>query len=267
VTKHVFTVVGVLLSTVAVALATRTQTFTSVDLDGRTLRMLVQGSGPTTVVFENGLGPSLEMWGRVQPAVSAFAMTVSYDRDGVGLSTAGAAPRDGQHVAADLRCALRLANLPPPYILVGASLGGPYVRIYAGSFPAEVAGIVLVDPTPDTNQIKDAVSAEARALPGTLTQAKESRMPAGIPLFLIRAEAAPELPFATKSIRASLANRQRAVAAESREHESWIAGIPGARLIVTHDSGHNVPIEQPHLVVAIIRQIVDAVTASRPPLR
>lgn len=263
-TKHFLTVASVLLSVAAVVLATRSQTFTSVAFDGRVLRLLVQGSGRATVVFENGLGPSLEMWGKVQPAVSAFAKTVSYDRAGVGLSTGGAAPRDGQHVADDLRRALRLANIPPPYILVGASFGGPCVRIYAGRFPGDVAGIVLVDPTPDSSEIEGPVSEEARALPETLNQAKASRMPSGIPLFLIRAEASPELPFATESIRARLFQRQDEIAAESLEHKAWIAGIPGAKLIVTHDSGHNVPIEQPDLVVATIRRVADAIPSSRP---
>ena len=261
--KHSLTVASILISVVAVVLATRSQTFTSVACDGHVVRMLVRGSGRATVVFENGLGPSLEMWGKVQPAVSAFAKTVSYDRAGVGLSTAATTPRDGLHVADDLRRALRLANISPPYVMVGASFGGPFVRIYAGRFPGDVAGIVLVDPTPDSSTIEGPVSEEARALPATLIQAKASRMPAGMPLFLIRAEASPELPFATASIRTRLLQRQGEIAAESLEHRTWIAGIPGARLTVTHESGHNVPIEQPELVVATIRRVVDAIASSR----
>ena len=81
------------------------------------------------MVFENGLGGPLELWGKVQPDVSRFARTVSYDRAGAGLSDEGPPPRDGRRIAAELRAALRFAGIAPPACSpVGASLGGPYVR-------------------------------------------------------------------------------------------------------------------------------------------
>src|SRR5688500_16883987 len=122
-------VVAVLLSGLALYLPTRTQTFTRVTVDGRSIRMLVAGSGDATVVFESGFNGPLEHWGKVQPEVSRFARTVSYDRAGVGFSQVGPPPRDGRRIAVELRRALQAAGIAPPYILVGASLGGPYVRI------------------------------------------------------------------------------------------------------------------------------------------
>src|SRR4029077_19435539 len=83
----------------------------------------------------------------IQPAVSQFAKTISYDRAGNGLSKKGPAPRDGRRVATELHTALHNARASPPYILVGHSLGGPYIRVFAGLYPEEVAGLVLVDPT------------------------------------------------------------------------------------------------------------------------
>jgi hypothetical protein len=59
-------------------------------------------------------------------------------------------------------------------------------------------------------------------------------------------------------MRLARASREREIAAESIEHERWIAGIPGARLIVTGDSSHNVAIEQPALVVSAIKQVLEA---------
>ena len=46
--------------------------------------------------------------------------------------------------------------------------------------------------------------------------------------------------------------------------EAGLDTIPGSRLIVTHESGHNVAQEQPELVVATIRQVVDEVTRRSP---
>src|SRR5262245_26365849 len=112
-----FTIVAVALSVVAFVLPVRSQTFTRVSVDGHSLRLLVEGSGESTVVFENGGGgPPLEVWGKIQPQVSRFARTVGYDRAGVGLSDEGPLPRDGRRIASELRQALRAAGVPPPYV-------------------------------------------------------------------------------------------------------------------------------------------------------
>lgn len=246
------------LSVLALYLPTRTQGFTQVMLDGRSIRLLVGGRGDATVVFENGAGAPLEMWGKVQPGVSRFARTVSYDRAGVGLSDAGPLPRDGRRIAAELRRALLSAGIAPPYILVGASVGGPYIRVFAGMYPDHVAGMVLVDPTTDNQRFEDAAGVPAlESWSDTLVQSRGSRIPSGIPVFLIDAVSPLEVPFATETIRTLRMKNRPEIEADSREYRRWLDGIPGSRLIVTHRSGHNVPIEQPELVVATIREAVD----------
>lgn len=254
-----------LLSVLALYLPTRTQAFTRVSIDGRTVRMLVTGRGDATVVFENGAGAPLEMWGKVQPAVSRFARTVSYDRAGVGLSDDEPLPRDGRRIAGELRRALLSAGIAPPYILVGASFGGPYIRVFAGMYPDDVAGLVLVDPTADNQRFDDAARVPAReSWADTLDQARASRVPSGIPVFLIDAVSPLEVPFATEAIRTLRMNNRPEIEADSLEYRRWLSTFSGGRLVVTGRSGHNVPIEQPELVVATIRQVVDEVTRRSP---
>ena len=122
--KFLATIAAVLTGAV-VLLATQHQTFSRIKADGPTLRMMMAGDGHSTVVFESGSGSPLETWIRVQPEVSRFAKTISYDRAGNGLSTKGATPRDGRNIATELHAALRNAHAAPPYILVGHSFGGP----------------------------------------------------------------------------------------------------------------------------------------------
>lgn len=264
--KTPIAILAALLSLLALYLSTRTQAFTHVMVDGRNIRMLVVGRGDATVVFENGAGAPLEMWGKVQPDVSRFARTVSYDRAGVGLSDDGPLPRDGRRIAAELRRALLSAGIAPPYILVGASFGGPHIRIFAGMYPDDVAGLVLVDPTPDHERIDGAVGVPALGSgPDTLDQSRASHVPSGIPVFLIDAVSPLEVPFATEAIRTLRMNNRPEIEADSLEYRRWLDGIPGSRLIVTNRSGHNVPIEQPELVVATIREAVDG--ARRRPQR
>jgi pimeloyl-ACP methyl ester carboxylesterase len=258
--NRLLTGVAVVLTVAAIFLPTRSQTFTRVAVDGRTIRMLVSGSGESTVVFENGGGPPLEMWGKVQPPVSRFAITVTYDRFGVGLSDDAPQPRDGRRIAAELRRALRAAGIAPPYILVGASLGGPYIRIFAGMYPDDVAGMVLVDPTTDSQRFDDAAGVPAlESWPDTVNQARASSIP-GVPVSLIDAVSPLEVPFTTDAIRTLRMNNRPEIEADSLEYKRWLDGIPGSRLIVTDRSGHNIPIELPELVVATIRQVVEEAT-------
>jgi pimeloyl-ACP methyl ester carboxylesterase len=255
-------IMATVLSVLALYLPTRTQTFTRVMVDGRSIRMLVSGRGEATVVFETGAGGLLEHWGKVQPDVSRFARTVTYDRaGGLGLSDDGPLPRDGHHIAAELRRALVSAGIAPPYTLVGASLGGPYIRIFAGMYPDDVAGMVLVDPTPDSERVDNAAGLpEFESMPDTLAQARASRVPTGIPVFLIDAVSPLELPFTTEAIRTLRMSLRADLEAESLEYRKRLDGIPGSRLVVTNRSGHNVAMEQPELVVATIRQVVDEAT-------
>ena len=100
--------------------------------------------GPT-VLFEAGqAGFSLD-WMLVQPEVSRFAQTCSYDRAGLGWSETGPHPRTPQQVVVELHALLTAASVHKPYVLVAHSLGERYVRLYAHQYPEDVMGLVLVD--------------------------------------------------------------------------------------------------------------------------
>jgi pimeloyl-ACP methyl ester carboxylesterase len=122
---------------------------TLVDLGGRRLHMAVAGSGAPTVVIENGAGAFAADWTLVAPAVTRFARVVTYDRAGYAWSDRGPMQDAIEQTMDDLHLLLRKANVPPPYVMVGASLGCAYVRAYQRRFPQEVVGLVFVDGTHD----------------------------------------------------------------------------------------------------------------------
>lgn len=100
-----------------------------VEVHGYRIQMLLQGHGSPAVVFINaGFGGSYESWDRVNPAISGFTRTVAYNRGGTWKSDPAPLPRDSQHIADELHIALRNAGVKPPYIVVGASLGGIHAR-------------------------------------------------------------------------------------------------------------------------------------------
>ena len=125
----------------------------AVDIGGRTLNLYCSGQGTPTVILETGgnsPGYSLVVQ---QTKMAAFTRACWYDRAGVGWSDPPPSPRTSASIASDLHEALHRAGVLPPYVMVGGSVGGEYVLIYTGRYPADVAGLVLIDSaTPDMHE-------------------------------------------------------------------------------------------------------------------
>lgn len=127
----------------------------TVQVNGRTVRLDIsspprpQATEPT-IEFESGLGtPGTGDFALVLPLLPKDLRTVRYDRPGLGGSADDGESPTPRHVATVLHDALAAAGVPPPYLLVRHSLGGTRIRMFAGVYPNEVAGLVFVDPTPD----------------------------------------------------------------------------------------------------------------------
>jgi pimeloyl-ACP methyl ester carboxylesterase len=118
---------------------------TSYDVGGYRLHLNCTGSGSPTVVLENGSGETSPFWSRVTPAVGRVTRVCAYDRAGQGWSDDAPHPQDGLQVAADLHTLLDRAGENGPYVLAGHSTGGTYALTYAARYPADVAGMVLLD--------------------------------------------------------------------------------------------------------------------------
>lgn len=114
---------------------------------GHHLNLYCIGSGTPTVLFESGLADWGFSWSLVQAQIATLTRACVYDRAGLGYSDAAYRASTSSNMVDDLHHLLHAAHLAPPYLLVGHSLGGLNVRLYADRFRDEIAGMVLVDPT------------------------------------------------------------------------------------------------------------------------
>lgn len=219
-----------------------------------------------TVVFESGLGGTLDWWAKVYPALSNDTSVFAYNRPGYGHSEPASTPRDGAHVVEELRGLLKSKGIKPPYVLVGHSLGGLYMQLFARRYPEEVSGLVLVDATHPAQfkgqgapenwptwfrlafkltssavvreelQAVDATGDEVLALPSFT----------GKPVVVMSASQ----PMQASSPLADDANAKR---------KDLVRLYPGARQVWV-DSGHGIPLEKPEAVVSAIRAVLASTT-------
>jgi pimeloyl-ACP methyl ester carboxylesterase len=116
-----------------------------VDIGGYRLHLWCTGDGAPAVILDTGLGGSSADWGFVQPDVARFTRVCSYDRAGMGYSDPGPSPRTARRIASELAELLVRSGIGGPVALVGASIAGFDVRVFAADHPERAAGLVLVD--------------------------------------------------------------------------------------------------------------------------
>ena len=117
-----------------------------VGVGGYRLHINCMGTGSPTVVIDAGWGDSSGAWSSwVQPSAASTTRVCTYDRAGMGYSEPGPLPRTAERFATELHALLSNAGEPGPYVLVGHSMGGFTVRVFAHDYPGDVAGVVLIE--------------------------------------------------------------------------------------------------------------------------
>jgi len=268
---------------------------------GRRLYLECRGQGSPTVMLVSGYGNHGGVWSiesdevpqpQVLPAVARFTRVCTYDRPGTGggpldrsRSDPVAQPFAGEDAVADLHVLLRAAQVPGPYVFVGHSLGGLLVRLYASTYPDEVAGLVLVDAT--SEQLRATLTPAQWALVAASSNVGSAEL-ASYPEFeqmdlnalydaMIRAAAAQPLrplPLVVLSrgheddlppeLLAGLPpGFLDALAAAWSVSQAFLAALlPDARHTIAGQSGHFIQLDQPDLVIDAIRQVVAVVQRS-----
>jgi pimeloyl-ACP methyl ester carboxylesterase len=267
-----------------------------VDIGGYSLHLWCTGDGSPAVVLDTGLGGTTADWGFVQPDVARFTRVCSYDRAGMGYSDPGPSPRTARRIANELAELLARSGNGGPVVLVGASIAGFDVRVFASDHPDRAAGLILVDASHEDEAHE--VPRMARFVPLLSTfgvfrllgmsfgQRVESLAPS-VRQFAratsFRAAgyqaAADELSHIRESTSEVRSSRRKltipvlVVTGGRGADENWrrlqrdqVSLSDRGCLIVAQESGHVVAIDQPEVVVDAIRTVVDTARGYDVPL-
>lgn len=239
-----------------------TEDVRNVDVDGTAFRVVMSGGGKPPVVFVSGIAN----WIQVADGIRGEARVVRYEKN--GTHSERQEPSDVQTQIKLLHDLLTTLEVAQPFILVGWSYDGALTRLYAGTYPEEVGGLVLVDPFDEgfvdwlkTNQPKNYQLFRQRGTEryvsdwddfiGRLRKARVANL---IPVVLLTAGHRQIREGDALETQISSADFQEAETAVTKAHESWIAKIPRGRLVVVPSAGHNIPSEQPGYVIKAIQQ-------------
>jgi pimeloyl-ACP methyl ester carboxylesterase len=115
------------------------------NIAGYSMHLYCTGEGSPTIVLSSGLGDDFTAWPKVQPILSRQTRVCSYDRAGFGWSESRPGVQDANAISSQLHQLIETAAIERPFVLVGHSISGIYLRSYAAQYPADLAGLVFVD--------------------------------------------------------------------------------------------------------------------------
>ena len=255
-----------------------------VFLRGKKQYVLVEGTGEPTVVFITGKGEAQTEFKKVYSKIKKITQIFSYDRTGIGQSQSLNNDRTVDTMAVELNDLLEKENIKPPYILVGHSLGGYVMRCFTNMYPTKVSGLVFVEPAHeyeyqyglslrnDSNKIifKELYKSYLKIKGRTKGHNAESKkcfdfdslgfstnqrivknieVPTTIPITILLSDF-PELDnqFIKKEIEYKI-----------KYFKNWKTINKETKIIVTSKSGYFIQNNEPNLVIAEIKEMIDKV--------
>jgi pimeloyl-ACP methyl ester carboxylesterase len=258
-----------------------------ITLQGKKQFVMIQGKGEPTVVFITGKGRSLNDFRTVYSAISPKTQTFAYDRMGIGQSESINNERTVDTMAFELNLLLTKANIKPPYILVGHSLGGYVIRCFQKMYPKKVAGLIYIDSAyetefrncmavrDETDKIKytekqktslnrsdrtkghnaESIYCFDHDATGYATNqkiVKDINIPNNIPITVYMSTMLDDSnPYSKKEMEARL-----------KYYDNWKKQAPQMKLVTTSKSGHFIQVDEPNLIIDGVTEMLEKVKAN-----
>ncbi|MCC6178453.1 MAG: alpha/beta hydrolase [Chloroflexi bacterium] len=253
-----------------------------VDLGGFQLAIEGGGHGFPSIVLEAGGACTSTAWDPVWPAIQRISRVCRYDRAGLGNSDSSPHPRTVRQMVVELRDMLVRADVQPPYVLVGHSFGVQIIRVFAGTYPSDVAGLVFVDAAQEdlerrmTPYLSEEGLRKLRAQwdaildnPENVSYARLPEIQDGVRTIGRQLPDVPLIVLVSQNAAAWQANNVPwwpvgDFLRVSLELAQDLAGLSSrGKLVVAERSGHWIQNDEPHLVIDSVQQIVELLRSGR----
>ena len=228
-----------------------------------------KGKGPTSVVFVSGLGEDHNSWQTVQDSVSRYVFTLSYDRSGLGKSAYHDEKKDLHSMANELNRLIKTTELTKPFIIVGHSLGCQVAKEYASLYPADIKGLIFIDPGYNEDNLR-------KILPDSVWQKRKETLEKYLPP-MNAAQAAefsqlnenckkadsisltrrPTILFTATKINPSFPASTAELQVKKETHDRWLKQMPWAQQVFVEDSRHYIHNDKPQLVIKAILKMIE----------
>ncbi len=225
-----------------------------------------QGKGKVPVIFVSGLGEDHSTWQLVQDSVSTFALTLSYDRSGLGKSPYNNEKKDLLSITKELNKVIRATKVATPFILVGHSLGCQIVKEYAFRYPKNLKALIFIDPGYNEEILKSKV-------PDSMWQKREKALQQYLPEFnqaqkeelkYVNQAAAisdsiklnskiPVVLFTATRINPEFPCSVEELQVKEASHNLWLKSMPKAIHKMVPQSRHYIQNDVPSLIIRSIR--------------
>jgi pimeloyl-ACP methyl ester carboxylesterase len=258
------------------------------DVGAHSLHLVCAGQGSPTVVLDTGSGETYESWQSIIDNIAQETRVCAYERAGYGQSESGPLPRDSSREAVELHTLLDKAGITGPYLLVGHSLGGLNMQVFAGKYPNQVAGMLLLDPPPldwltgdSFPELREMYSQQTGALQAQAEAARSSTDPqakaqadflamlssemtemfAGSAQQAARIKSFSDLPL---TVIASTQSNPNFGASAQTYQQYWIAQSRAlsekstrGKFILAQGSSHHIHLAAPQLVLDALRELIE----------
>jgi pimeloyl-ACP methyl ester carboxylesterase len=240
------------------------------QVDRATIEYVASGSSGPVIVLVNGAGGPLDGWSRVFGPLLRYGTVVAWNRPGIGRSSRPTEPQTGALIVGTLRDLLAEIGLEPPFVLLGHSLGGLYVNLFARMLPDDVAGVVLVEAAhPDDRQLAALQAPWLRTLNGVLGVGNpfrrdrafgETRWVDATCRQLEKAGPFPDVPLAVVSAARRPPGRlmpEEASDLRQANQEALVGLSPLSRQFHAAGASHVPQLSEPTVVVDAVRWVIE----------
>lgn len=242
-------------------------------LDEFEMAYQISGSGKHLVLLEAGATGNMKDWSHIAKEVEKFARVIRYDRVGNGQSTQIRRHFTVEDYAEHLSRLLKTLKIQEPVVYVAHSYGGLVARMFAASYPEQIKALLLVDPSSE-HDVDIVRSVDFEKGNEQIEQIKLADMAGGMPNFYLdfwSKRPMPDYPqigdipvTVIASIKqyetpAHLLHSDEGVAKWGRLHQKWAAQFPQGQSVLTKNSHHLIPQEEPELVIREIKKLLDRI--------